>query len=173
MNAAEARSPAAQAAQHTSATRLRRPAAFCTSVAGYTFHAGMTSQRYYGQPELPGTSAVQLAAACDAEMYRMWSDVAPNACGGFTTDGVLKQPESLELTPLPQAGPCDGTFVRAAPQVPDCTELPAGGGLYCSYCYAIGARLVCQTRGTSPCKVHHRYLPRPTSWGLHMVHLRA
>lgn len=116
-------------------------AAFCTSVAGYTFAAGKKISHYDEPPS--GLSAVQLAVLCDATP----------GCAGFSSDGFLHSSISSQLEPWPNPGPCDGLFVKAAPDgAPDCSQV-SGGALYCSYCLADGQRLTCPAGGTVTCKV--------------------
>ena len=132
-------------------------AAFCTSVAGYTFSPGKQSPGADLGRQQAGRSAEQLAVLCDTTP----------GCVGFTTDGVLKSAIAQPLPPWTNLGPCDGVFVKAVPAVPDCADL-AGGQLYCSYCTAGGplycnycttsvVRMTCHTGGATSCKARACY----------------
>ena len=126
-------------------------------MAGYVFNAGKQSQSrgadlfiypWLSDPQRSaGISAVQRAVLCDA---------IPK-CVGFNSNGLLKS-SLLPLEPWPNAGPCDGVFIKAAPEAPDCAPL-ADGGRFCSYCLASGRRLTCRTSGATSCKARISHLP--------------
>lgn len=73
----------------------------CTTVEGFTFHAGQDSL---------GGDLASTAGKSAAELARMCAAAA--GCRAFTTAGALKEEVSDPLDDWPDAGPCDGIYTR-------------------------------------------------------------
>ena len=73
----------------------------CTTVEGFTFHAGQDSL---------GGDLASTAGKSAAELARMCAAAA--GCRAFTTAGALKEEAGDPLDDWPNAGPCDGIYTR-------------------------------------------------------------